>query len=669
MNARFPLLFSPLAVGPLQLRNRIVMGPMHTGLESVDGGAQRLAAFYAERAHGGVALIVTGGFAPNAAGAVIEGRGRFDTAESASAHRCITQAVHREGASVLLQILHAGGYARHAHAVAASAVATPFCPVVPRALDEDGIQQVIEDHVQCARLARSAGYDGVDLLGAGGYLLNGFFSPRTNRRHDRWGGSLENRARLATSIVARIRAAAGPGFAIGFRLSLLDLVESGSTMAEAIALGQALARAGVDFLGTAFGWHESRVPTIGSLVPPAAFASLAEHLRAAVAVPVMTSNRINDPRQAEALMAQGATDLIALARPLLADAQFANKSAAGRAADINVCLACNQGCLDHTFEDEVITCVVNPRVCRESEWAVRPAARPMEIAVIGAGPAGLACAAVAAERGLRVTVFDARRHAGGQFALAGRVPGKDDYRRTISHYLRQVRRHGGRVVLGHAPLTEELRRFEHIVVATGVVPKFADFEGLEHPQVITYEELLEGKREAGRDVILVGAGPIAFDVAELLLDTADDRAAYFAEWGIHPGGDVSGGLGARAAAHPGHRRVWMLQRRSGKPGRSLGRTTGWARRVHLERLGLRILTGCQVHRVGAAGTTVETDADGRFTIASDTVILCVGQEPSGIPLAWSRLGRPVTVIGGARDAQGLDAGRAILEGWQVACNL
>ena len=667
---RFPHLLEPLALGAHVLRNRIVMGAMHTGLEDVDDGPRRMAAFYGERARGGVALIVTGGFSPSEAGAVEAGQGLFLDERTAVSHRSITGEVHAAGSLILLQLLHAGGYARHERAVAPSALRTPLGIGVPLALDEAGIEQVIDDYVRAASLARQAGYDGVEILGAGGYLLNAFFAPKTNRRNDRWGGTVENRGRLALEIVRRTRSALGKSVLIGFRLSLLDLVEDGSTWDETEWLARALADAGVDLLGSTFGWHESPVPTIAGAVPPAAFAELSARLRASVRVPVVASNRITTPELAEALLARGDADLVALARPLLADPQLANKAAAGRSERINVCIGCNQSCLDRTFSHRVVSCLVNPRACHETLWPAAWATTARRIAVVGAGMAGLACAATASSAGHAVTLYEADVEIGGQFRLAAHIPGKEDYARTIGYFERRLRDAGVDLRLGRAPELEELASFDHVVVATGVRPRVPELAGIDHPKVVRYDDLLAGRRTAGGRVVIIGGGGIAFDVAEFLTDEgAHDPASFMATWGIDPMVRVRGGLaGARVARRP-PRSVQVLQRRAGKPGRTLGRTTGWIKRAMLERRGVRILTGVDCKGIDEEGICIEVQGESCH-LPADTVVLCTGQESrDDLSEGLRATGIATTVIGGAAGAAGIDAERAIAQGMRAALAL
>lgn len=667
MRSPYPSLLAPLKLGPLHLANRVVMGAMHTGLESRPDGAERLAAFYGERARGGTPLIISGGHAPDAAGRALDRDVCFDGEREARAHRRITAAVHEQGGRILLQILHAGGYARHAGALAASAVASPFSPFVPRAMTEAEIEATIEAHARCAVLARDAGYDGVDLLGAGGYLLNGFFSPRTNRRDDRWGGSLDNRCRLAVRIVQGIRAATGCDFVIGYRLSLLDLVEGGSRIEDTVQLAQRLESAGADFLGTAFGWHESKVPTVAGCVPDAAFASLTRFLRDAVSLPLMLSNRIHDPQTADRLLGEGRADLVALARPLLADADFVVKAARGEPETITPCLCCNQACLDRTFGDAVIGCIVNPRACRESEAPPSAAGRRRRVTVVGAGPAGLACAATAAEQGHDVTLYEKKPQLGGQLQLAACVPGKAVYRRTVDHLALRLQRAGGRIRAGHAAPWTADSDVDVVVLATGAVPRDLSFKGRDHDKVMSYAQLLGGERDPGRSVVIVGSGPIAYDVAQwLLLPAESSLQAYLQEWGV----DLSqpGGVGTPGVPAGTGRQVWMLQRGRGKPGRGLGVSTGWAHRLQLARRGLRVLSEASIVAVDAAGVDVDVAGE-RRRLQADSVVLCAGQqaaEQPRLPASWK--GR-VLSVGGARDCAGLDAERAIAEGVSAAWQL
>lgn len=663
-------LLEPLVVGRRTLKNRVVMGAMHTGLEEVEDGPRRMAAFYGERARAGVGLIVTGGFSPNGEGAATEGLGIFDSQSTAASHRAITTAIHRADGLVMLQVLHAGGWARHGAAVAASSLSTPLCPVLPRALDEDGIEQTIVDHVRCAQLARSAGYDGVEILGSGGYLLNGFFAPRTNLRSDRWGGSVGNRARLATDIVCRTRQALGAEFLIGFRLSLIDLVEGGSTWDETVWLAHALKDAGADLLGSTFGWHESRVPTIAGVVPQGAFSGLTARLRTAIDLPIVATNRINTPEHAEALLARGDADLVALARPLLADPEFVQKLSAGQGDRINTCIACNQSCLDRSFDGRVVSCLVNPRACHETEWHIVAAQRPSRIAVVGAGLAGLACAAAAASRGHKVTLYESSDAIGGQFRLAARIPGKEDYRETLRYYERRLQDVGVEVLLNRAPGADEFEPFDHVVVATGVRPRIPQLAGINHPKVVRYDELLAGRCEVGEAIVIIGAGGIAFDVAEYLThDGAADPASFMVAWGIDPTVSRRGGLNAPPIREPSRRRVHLLQRSAAKAGRGLGRTTGWIKRLLLAHRGVQITTNVECDAVDDGGVAIRVNGEPR-RLEADTVVLCVGQESVGeLFAALKARGVVVSSIGGARDSSEIDAERALLEGFRLGLDL
>ncbi|MEZ5631924.1 MAG: NADPH-dependent 2,4-dienoyl-CoA reductase [Burkholderiaceae bacterium] len=668
----FPRLMEPFSLGGRVLRNRVLMGAMHTGLEELPDGPRRMATYFGERARAGVAMIVTGGFAPEAVGAASEGKAIFDSQANAAEHRLITDEVHAGGSLILLQILHAGGYARHDKAVAASALPTPFCPVVPRMLEEGGIEQAIESHVRCAQLAHVAGYDGVEFLGAGGYLINGFFAPRTNHRTDRWGGCVANRGRLALEIVRRTREALGKNFIIGFRMSLLDLVEDGSTWDESVWLARALQEAGADFLGSAFGWHESPVPTIASVVPPAAFSTLTRRLRAAVALPIVATNRIHTPEQAETLLARGDADLVALARPLLADPHFVQKAAAGESERINTCIACNQACLDRTFSHGVVSCLVNPRACHETLWEPPKAAESaLCVAVIGAGLAGLSCAVALAERGHEVTLHEVSSSIGGQFKLAARVPGKEDYQRTLVYYENRLRDSGVTLRLGSNPTAEELRGHDHVVIATGIRPRMPGASAWAvHPKVMRYDDLLSGRREAGQRVVIVGAGGIAFDVAEYLTyDGVHNTASFMAAWGIDAVASLRGGLKPAPATARSGRSVVLLQRGVGKVGRGLGRTTGWIKRRMLERRGVLMMTDAGVDAVDEDGVLIRQGGEIRRWEA-DTVVLCIGQESCDeLSASLRAIGIAVSVIGGAFESPGIDAERAIRQGMRLGLDL
>jgi len=662
----YPRLFAPLQVGAgITLKNRVMMGSMHTGLEEAPGGFARLAAFYAARARGGVGLIVTGGIAPNTEGAMVPGAAVLTTEAQAEEHRAITEAVHREGGRIFLQILHTGRYALHPQALAPSPLQAPISPVTPREMSAADIERTVADFARCAALAVAAGYDGVEVMGSEGYLINQFLAPRTNRRTDAWGGTFENRSRFALEVVRAVRQAIGPRAILIYRLSLLDLVEDGSTWEEVIALGRAVEAAGADLLNSGIGWHEARIPTIASMVPHAAFGWATQRLRAAVGIPVVATNRINAPEHAEELLAHGAADMVSMARPFLADPDFVAKAAAGRADEINTCIACNQACLDHIFAGKACSCLVNPAACREDKFAVSPAPTFLKIAVVGAGPAGMACAATLAERGHVVMLVEAADRIGGQFNLAARIPGKEDYAQTIRYFEQRLAKLGVAVRLGTRADAAMLGGFDHVVLATGITPRMPDIPGIGHPRVAGYAEVVSGKRAVGRRVAIVGAGGIGFDIAELLTHTDAD---FLDAWGIDREVRDRGGIKPPAAV-PSPREVWLLQRKPGRVGAGLARTTGWIRRLTLERRGVHMLAGVEYLKIDDDGLTIRVD-DAEKRLEADTVIVCAGQEPLRAlqePLAAA--GIPVTLIGGADVAAELDARRAIEQGTRVGLQL
>ncbi len=663
----YPHLLAPLDLGFVALRNRTLMGSMHTGLEEAPGGLARLADFYAERARGGAGLIVTGGIAPSREGRISPHAAKLETPEEAAAHRVIPEAVHRAGGLICLQILHGGRYAAHPGAVAPSAVRAPISPVTPRALSDEEVERTVEDYVRCARLAQEAGYDGVEIMGSEGYLINEFVAPCTNRRTDRWGGALENRLRFPVEIVRRTRAAVGLRFIIVFRLSMIDLVEDGSSWDEVVALARAVEAAGATMINTGIGWHEARIPTIATMVPRAAFTWVTRRLKGAVAIPLVTTNRINMPGVAEAVLARGDADVVSLARPFLADPELVRKAAGGRADQINTCIACNQACLDQIFEGKECSCLVNPRACREAELAVTPATTPRRIAVVGAGPAGLSFACTAAERGHRVTLLEAAPELGGQFNLARRIPGKEDYAETIRFFGARLAALGVEVRLGHRATAEELAagRYDHVILATGVTPRDPGIPGLDHPKVMGYAEVIEGRRPVGRRVAIVGAGGIGFDVAELLThreEAGDAVQRFCAEWGIDPGYARRGGLAASAPSHPSPRQVFLLQRKASKVGAGLARTTGWIRRKLLLDRGVVMIPAVTYERIDDAGLHVRVGGEAR-TLEVDTIVVCAGQEPRReLAAALAAAGVPTTLIGGADVAAELDARRAFEQG-------
>ncbi|MFI6942985.1 FAD-dependent oxidoreductase [Streptomyces sp. NPDC050418] len=670
----YPHLMTPLDLGFLTLPNRVVMGSMHVGLEEAERGFERMAAFYAERARGGAGLIVTGGIAPNEAGRPWEGGAKLTTEEEAEEHRVVTEAVHREGGRIALQILHFGRYAYHQDLVAPSAVQAPISPYVPHELTDDEIERTIEDFVRTAVLAKKAGYDGVEIMGSEGYLINEFIAAQTNHRTDRWGGSYENRTRLPLEIVRRTRARLGKDFLIVYRLSMLDLVPGGSSLDEVIALARQIEAAGANILNTGIGWHEARIPTIATTVPRGAFAWVTKKVMGAVEIPLVTSNRINTPEVAEQLLADGHADLVSLARPFLADPEFVAKAAEGRAETINTCIGCNQACLDHTFSGQITSCLVNPRACHETELVLGPVRRAKHVAVVGAGPAGLACAVSAAERGHQVTLFDAAEEIGGQLNVARKVPGKQEFDETIRYFRVQLQERGVDVKLGVRVEAADLADgpYDEIVIATGVEPRTPAIEGVGHPRVVSYLEVLAGGAEVGEKVAIIGAGGIGFDVAEYLTDggegASEDPAVYFRQWGVDMEYRTRGGLDEPRRPRP-PRQVHLLQRKASKVGAGLGKTTGWIHRAELKHRGVTMVAGVGYDRIDDAGLHITVDGQSSV-LDVDTVVLCSGQEPRrALYDALLAAGANVHVIGGADVAAELDAKRAIKQGTELAAAL
>ncbi len=674
MTNAYPHLLAPLDLGFCRLPNRVLMGSMHTGLEEAPEGFERMARFYAERAAGGAALIVTGGIAPNPEGRIAPVAAMLTEASQLPGHRKVTDAVHREGGRLCMQILHGGRYALHPDAVAPSPLQAPISPVRPRALTDDEVERTIEDYVRCARLAREADYDGVEIMGSEGYLINQFVAPLTNAREDRWGGSFDKRIRFPVEIVRRTREALGDDFLLIYRLSMLDLVEGGSTWQEIVALALAVEAAGATMLNTGIGWHEARIPTIATMVPRAAFTWVTRRMKGEVGIPLVTTNRINTPELAESVLARGDADMVSMARPFLADPEFVRKAAEGRADEINTCIACNQACLDNIFAHRLCSCLVNPRACHESVLEIEPSRAPRRIAVVGAGPAGLACACTAAQRGHRVTLFDAADVIGGQFNLARRIPGKEEFAETLRYYRRRLELLGVDVRLNHRAGARELVAggYDHVVVAAGVVPRRPQIPGIDHPTVMSYVECIEGRRSAGARVAIVGAGGIGFDVAELLTHEGGDGTdieRYRREWGIDADYARRGGLAAGPGAPLAPREVWLLQRKSSRVGAGLAKTTGWARRLLLARRGVKMVAGVTYERIDDAGLHVTIDGAPRV-LELDGIVVCAGQESQRelVP-ELEAAGVPVTPIGGADLARELDARRAIEQGTEVGATL
>ncbi|WP_213663277.1 NADPH-dependent 2,4-dienoyl-CoA reductase [Stutzerimonas stutzeri] len=673
----YPHLLAPLDLGFTTLRNRTLMGSMHTGLEEMPNGFQRMAAFFAERARGGVGLIVTGGVGPNEEGSVRAGAAKLSTAEEAEEHKIVTQAVHEAGGKICMQILHAGRYAYSPKLVAPSAIQAPINPFTPRELDEEGIEKQIQDFVNCARLAQQAGYDGVEIMGSEGYFINQFLVAHTNHRTDRWGGSYENRMRLPVEIVTRVRDAVGPNFIIIYRLSMLDLIEGGSEWSEVVTLAKAIEQAGATLINTGIGWHEARIPTIATKVPRAAFTKVTAKLRGEVKIPLITTNRINTPEVAEQVLAEGDADMVSMARPFLADPEFVNKAAAGHGETINTCIGCNQACLDHTFSGKLTSCLVNPRACHETELNYIPTTTVKKVAVVGAGPAGLAAATVAAERGHDVTLFDSSAEIGGQFNVAKRVPGKEEFYETLRYFSNRLQETGVTLRLNTRVGVNELLAggFDEVVLATGIVPRTPDIPGVDHPKVIGYLDAILERKPVGQKVAVIGAGGIGFDVSEYIThdgeSTSLDREAFWKEWGIDLGLQARGGVaGVQPAPHAPKRQVYLLQRKKSKVGNGLGKTTGWIHRAGLKSKHVQMISAVEYLQIDDAGLHIRVAEGEPMVLPVDTVILCAGQEPlrelqNGLQAA----GVSVHLIGGADVAAELDAKRAIDQGCRLAASL
>ncbi|WP_409055996.1 FAD-dependent oxidoreductase [Streptomyces sp. SYP-A7185] len=672
--SRYPNLLNPLDLGFTTLPNRVLMGSMHVGLEEAPDGFRRMAEFYATRARGGVGLIVTGGIAPNELGRPWDGGAKLTTEAEAEEHAGITAAVHAEGGKIAMQILHFGRYAYHEGLVAPSAIKAPISPFVPRALADDEVEQTIEDFVRAAELAKLAGYDGVEVMGSEGYLINEFIAAPTNQREDRWGGSYENRIRFPVEIVRRVRERVGADFIIIYRLSMLDLIPGGSTLEEVVHLAKEIEAAGATIINTGIGWHEARIPTIATSVPRGAYTFVTKKVMGEVSVPLVTTNRINTPEIAEQLLADGAADMVSLARPLLADPDFVAKAKAEQPDAINTCIGCNQACLDHTFNLQITSCLVNPRACHETELVLAPTRHKKRVAVVGAGPAGLAFAVSAAERGHDVTLIDAASEIGGQLNVARKVPGKEEFDETLRYFRTQLELHGVDVKLNSRATARSLAdaAYDEVVVATGVTPRTPEIPGIDHPSVVGYLDVLRDSVPVGERVAIIGAGGIGFDVAEYLTDSGDkaslDPATYFRQWGVDMDYKDRGGLTAPERPTP-PRSVHLLQRKTSKVGQGLGKTTGWIHRTELRHRGVTMVAGASYDLIDDAGLHITVGGESTV-IPVDTVVLCSGQDPRR-DLYEELLagGYSAHLIGGADVAAELDAKRAIKQGTELAAAL
>jgi 2,4-dienoyl-CoA reductase (NADPH2) len=649
------------------------MGSMHTGLEEAPNGFERMAAFYAERAEGGVGLIVTGGIGPNKRAATAAHAACMENQQDVDNHRIITSAVHQAGGKIAMQILHTGRYAFNESPLAPSAIQAPINPFMPHEVTAEEIEEEIQSFVKATVLAKEAGYDGVEIMGSEGYFLNQFIAERTNQRTDEWGGSYENRIRLPIEVVRRCREAVGEEFILIYRLSMLDLVEGGSDKDEIVQLGKAVELAGATIINTGIGWHEARIPTIATKVPRAAFTWVTAEFKKELSVPVITSNRINTPEVAEEVLAEGHADMVSMARPFLADSHFVAKAEQNRSDEINTCIGCNQACLDHVFELKEASCLVNPRACHETELVIEATASAKRIAVVGAGPAGLAFATTAASRGHSVDLFDVSEEIGGQFNIAKRIPGKEEFYETIRYFGKQIELTGVNLHLGTFVTGDELRdaNYDEIVLATGILPRTPPIEGIDHPKVLSYIDVMSGA-EVGKSVAVIGAGGIGFDISEYLAhqgqSTSQDIAAFMHEWGVDMTMEARGGIENVAADHtPSAREIWLLQRKTSKVGKQLGKTTGWIHRTGLQKKGIQMVPGCEYTKIDDAGLHIVVNGETKV-LAVDNIIICAGQEPNNLlmdPLA----GLSVHKIGGADVASELDAKRAIDQGTRLAAQL
>ena len=674
-NPFYPKLFTPLDLGFTQLKNRILMGSMHTGLEEEKGGYEKLGAYFAERAKAGVGMIITGGFPPSEASIVNIGEHGFTSEAQVSHHRLITDPVHdvAPDCKICMQILHAGPLAPTPKAVSPSGIRSRISRITPKALSEEEVEETIEDFARCAKLAKMAGYDGVEIIGSAGYLVSTFLVEKTNKRTDKWGGSYENRMRFPIEIVKRVRAAVGDDFIVVFRIAAMELMEDGSSWEEVLTLGKAIEKAGVNIISTHFVWHEAKVPSISTRVPRAAFTSVTGRLRKELSVPMITSNRINMPQVAEDVLEKGHADIVSMGRPMLADSEFALKAKEGRADEINTCIACNQACLDHAFHGKRVTCLVNPRACYETELNYLPTKNPKNIAVVGAGPAGLSFSVTAAERGHQVTLFEASHEIGGHFNMAKRIPGKEEFHETIRYYNKMIEKHGVHLKLNHRVTTEELANgnWDEVIIATGITARIPNIAGIDHPMVMTYGEAIYDKKPVGKKVAIIGAGGIGFDVSELIMhkgvSAAVDIDVFAKEWGIdfnnHPRGGVAG---VAPIIEKADREVYLLQRKVTPHGRSLGKTTGWTHRISLKRKGVKMIGGITYQKIDDAGLHVLIKDEPQI-LDVDTVIVCAGQvSDKGLYDALKDKITNLHIIGGADVAMEIDAKLAIDQGCRLA---
>ncbi len=673
---KYKHIFEPLDLGFTTLKNRILMGSMHTGLEEKKDGFNRMAAFYSERVKGGVGLIVTGGIAPNVQGMVKPFSAKMTTKKHVTQHKIVTDAVHKEGGKICMQILHTGRYAYHPLAVSASAIKSPISPFKPFKLKESGIQRVIRDFVTTSKLAKEAGYDGVEIMGSEGYLINQFIVIKTNKRKDKWGGKYENRIRLAIALVKQVREAVGVNFIIIYRLSMLDLVEKGSSWEEVVQLAKEVEKAGATIINTGIGWHESRIPTIATSVPRAAFTWVTKKMKEEVSIPLITSNRINMPETAEHVLAQGHADMISMARPFLADPNWVNKAKANKDDEINTCIACNQACLDHVFERKIASCLVNPRACHETILNYDKTNIIKKVAVIGAGPAGMAAATIAGQRGHQVTLFDKEHEIGGQFNVAKKIPGKEEFYETIRYFKKQLELHNVNVKLKTNVSMDSLSKdnFDEIILATGITPRLPKINGIEHKKVLTYLDVLKHKKPVGKRVAVIGAGGIGFDVAEYLAHqgeaTSQNIDAWLKEWGIDK--TLKSRAGIENVAYeiePSPREIFMFKRSKGKFGHKLGKTTGWIHRSTLKKKKVQFINEVQYTKIDDVGLHYTQNGEEKL-LEVDSIVICAGQMPLKKLLEpLTEKGMKVHVIGGADFASELDAKRAIKQGCELAAKL